>query len=75
MFLVFDKSSAGLVLKSRDLIKLANLVAFKREDGSFEVLKDSTGVCRPGSVVPYSRLTMIMSNIMFEYLYRRASYE
>ena len=69
--LIFDKASASLVLKSPHLVKLANLVAFMREDGSFEVMKDRTGTCHTGEVVAYSKLMIIMSNMMFNYLLKR----
>jgi len=70
--LFFDKRNAPAILRDgRYPLMIADLVAFMREDGSFEVMKDRTGTCHTGEVVAYSKLMIIMSNMMFNYLLKR----
>ena len=72
----FEERNAQTILKNGlHSLMIADLVALMREDGSFEVMKDRTGTIRAGEVVPYSKLMIIMSNIMFNYLYRKACRE
>ena len=69
--LIFDKSMAKDILANDNLIKASWLVAYRKEDDTFEIMKDWSGRCLKGQVVPFSMLSQIMSDMMFHHLYTK----
>lgn len=70
--LLFDKRNAHLVASNRALVQTAKIIAFMQDDGQFNVLKDCTGTLKVGEIASYSKVSMAMSNAMFNYLYHRS---